>query len=205
MGSDATHWERVYQTKNFDSVSWYTPHLKTSLSIINELKSDKAKSLIDIGGGESTLLDDLILQGHLNLSLIDISTSAVNFLKNRLVEHSDKIKWHTGDITEYSFLDEQFDFWHDRAVFHFLTKAESRQRYTELLSKSIKKGGHVLIATFSDEGPLKCSGLTVERYSVTKLSKELGYNFKLVGSKIEEHHTPFNTTQEFLYCWFRRT
>lgn len=205
MGSDATHWERVYQTKNFDSVSWYTPHLKTSLSIINELKSDKAKSLIDIGGGESTLLDDLILQGHLNLSLIDISTSAVNFLKNRLVEHSDKIKWHTGDITEYSFLGEQFDFWHDRAVFHFLTKAESRQRYKELLSKSIKKGGYVLIATFSADGPLKCSGLTVERYSVTKLSKELGSNFKLVGSKIEEHHTPFNTTQEFVYCWFKRT
>ena len=205
MGSDAPHWERVYQPKNFDSVSWYTPHLKTSLSIINELKPDKTKSLIDIGGGESTLLDDLILQGHLDLSLIDISTSAVSFLKNRLVEHSHKIKWHTGDITEYSFLDEQFDFWHDRAVFHFLTKAESRQRYTELLSKSIKKGGHVLIATFSDEGPLKCSGLTVERYSVTKLSKELGYNFKLVGSKIEKHHTPFNTTQEFLYCWFRRT
>lgn len=205
MGSDATHWERVYQTKNFDSVSWYTPHLKTSLSIINELKPDKTKSLIDIGGGESTLLDDLILQGHLDLSLIDISTSAVSFLKNRLVEHSHKINWHTGDITEYSFLDEQFDFWHDRAVFHFLTKAESRQRYTELLSKSIKKGGHVLIATFSDEGPLKCSGLTVERYNVTKLSKELGYNFKLVGSKIEEHHTPFKTTQEFLYCWFKRT
>jgi SAM-dependent methyltransferase len=203
VNSKDTHWEKVYQTKNFDSVSWYTSHLKSSLSIISELSTDINKSIIDIGGGESTLLDDLIIKGHTNLSVIDISPSAIKFLQNRLKAHLDKIGWHIGDITDYKFSDNQFDLWHDRAVFHFLTDVESRSKYKKLLYKAVKKDGYVVVATFGPDGPLKCSGLTVERYSAKKLDKELGVNFKLLGSKLEEHHTPFNTIQQFLYCWFQ--
>ena len=203
MSSNVKHWEHVYKTKKFDSVSWYKPHLDLSLSIIKELQPNRNKSIMDIGGGQSTLLNDLILEGYTNLNLIDISATAVNFQKKRFKANQEKITWHIGDITKYSFFDQKFDFWHDRAVFHFLTNSTNRKKYKNLLLKSVKKGGHVLISTFGSDGPSKCSGLPVERYNSEKLSKELGKEFKLLGSKLEEHCTPFDTTQQFLYCWFK--
>ena len=201
QGSD--HWENVYRNKQFDAVSWYAPHLSESLRLIQELCPDSTASVIDIGGGESTLVDDLLRSNYLDVSVLDISATAIDFTRQRLGPKAQDVSWRVGDITQYDFGSKQFDLWHDRAVFHFLTEPSARRAYVELVRRSVKPGGHVLMATFGPDGPLKCSGLDVVRYDDQSLHHEFGEGFQMLGSEIAEHNTPMGTRQQFLYCWCR--
>jgi SAM-dependent methyltransferase len=201
----ADHWESVYRNKSFDSVSWYAPHLGDSIRLIEKLCPDKTAAIVDIGGGESTLVDDLLQRHYLDVSVLDISATAIDFTKHRLGSKAQQVGWHVGDITQYDFGSKQFDLWHDRAVFHFLTDTSARQNYVELVRRSVKLGGYVLMATFGPNGPLQCSGLDVVRYTDEQLHHEFGAGFELLGSELDQHNTPMGTSQQFLYCWCRRT
>jgi SAM-dependent methyltransferase len=195
------HWNNVYRSKSHDAMSWYAPHLSESLELIEQYCPDKTAAIIDIGGGESTLVEDLLGKGYLDISVLDISQAALEFTQERLGAKADMVSWHVGDITQYDFGKKQFDVWHDRAVFHFLTTDSARQAYVDLVKRSVKKGGYAVMATFGPKGPVKCSGLDVVRYDEAKLHDEFGRGFELIGSKVTEHHTPMNTDQQFLYCW----
>ena len=203
MAEPKSHWDTVYRTKQFDKVSWYAPHLAESLRLITELVPNKDAAIIDIGGGESTLVDDLLDRGYLDLSVLDISATAIDFTKNRLGQRADAVHWYVSDITRANFEGRRFDLWHDRAVFHFLTDAASRAAYVERVRTSVKPGGFVVMATFGPQGPLKCSGLDVVRYDATALHSEFGDGFSLMGSETELHATPSGASQQFLYCWCR--
>ena len=197
------HWDHVYRNKQFDAVSWYVPHLGESLRLIEQFCPDKTVALVDIGGGESTLVDDLLQRHYLDVSVMDISATAIDFTKQRLGAKASQVSWHAGDITQYDFGSKRFDLWHDRAVFHFLTDPAARHRYVELVRRSVKPGGYVLMATFGPNGPLKCSGLDVVRYDEQSLHHEFGEGFSLQGSELTQHHTPMGSDQQFLYCWCR--
>ena len=199
----AEHWENVYRSKNFDVVSWYAPHLGESLRLIGQLTPDKTAAIVDIGGGESTLVDDLLHCNYLDVSVLDISATAVEFTRQRLGAKAKDVSWHVGNVTQYDFGSKLFDLWHDRAVFHFLTEPSARRAYVELVRRSVKPGGHVLMATFGPDGPLKCSDLDVVRYDDQSLHHEFGEGFQMLGSKLTEHNTPMGIRQQFLYCWCR--
>jgi SAM-dependent methyltransferase len=199
----AEHWENVYRSKNFDVVSWYAPHLGESLRLIGQLTPDKTAAIVDIGGGESTLVDDLLHCNYLDVSVLDISATAVEFTRQRLGAKAKDVSWHVGNVTQYDFGSKLFDLWHDRAVFHFLTEPTARRAYVELVRRSVKPGGHVLMATFGPDGPLKCSDLDVVRYDDQSLHHEFGEGFQMLGSKLTEHNTPMGIRQQFLYCWCR--
>ncbi|MFA6230767.1 MAG: class I SAM-dependent methyltransferase [Rhodanobacter sp.] len=197
------HWERVYQTKSADAVSWYREHLDTSLDMIAEALPDREAAIIDIGGGEATLVDDLLAQGYRKLTVLDISTAAIEVAKQRLSSQATQVTWLAADILQASLPEQHFDLWHDRALFHFLTTAEQRATYVHQLTRSLKPGGHVIIATFSLQGPEQCSGLDVLRYDAASLLHALGPRFDLIDSALELHRTPFGTTQSFTYCHCR--
>jgi ubiquinone/menaquinone biosynthesis C-methylase UbiE len=201
MTDKIQHWENVYSKKKFNDVSWYAPHLNESLALIQSLASNKNASIIDVGGGESTLVDDLLHQDYEQLSVLDISRAAITFTQNRLAENSTKVNWYIGDVTQIQLPEKTFDIWHDRAVFHFLTQEADRKAYVEQVKKTVKVGGYVVMATFGPEGPLQCSGLDVVRYTATDLHQQFDKGFELLGSDINTHQTPFNTVQQFLYCW----
>jgi SAM-dependent methyltransferase len=203
MIHSADHWENVYRSKNFDAVSWYAPHLGESLRLIEQLCPDKTAAIVDVGGGESTLVDDLLHRHYLDLSVLDISAAAIEFTKRRVGAKAKQVNWHVGDITRYSFGEKKFTLWHDRAVFHFLTDPAARQEYVDLVRSSVKPGGYVLMATFGPNGPLKCSGLDVVRYDEKSLHNEFGEGFSLQGSELTQHRTPMGSDQQFLYCWCR--
>ncbi len=203
MIHSADHWENVYRNKNFDAVSWYAPHLGESLRLIEQLCPDKTAAIVDVGGGESTLVDDLLHRHYLDLSVLDISAAAIEFTKRRVGAKAKQVNWHVGDITRYSFGEKKFTLWHDRAVFHFLTDPAARQEYVDLVRSSVKPGGYVLMATFGPNGPLKCSGLDVVRYDEKSLHNEFGEGFSLQGSELTQHQTPIGADQQFLYCWCR--
>ena len=204
MTDQKKHWGNVYQTKLPDQVSWFQPHLAKSLKLISESGIDKGANIIDVGGGASTLADDLLAKGFSQVTILDISVQALNQSKKRLGKKAKSITCLEADILKASLPASSFDLWHDRAVFHFLTKVEDRKAYLEVLKQSLKPNGFVVIATFSLEGPCKCSGLEVSRYSSETLSKELGKEFKLVSSLNECHKTPFGASQNFVYCLFQR-
>lgn len=197
------HWEKVYQTKAPDAVSWFAPHLETSLNLIEQAVPDKQSTIIDVGGGEATLVDDLLVRGYQNISVLDISQTAINVAKNRIGEVEKNIQWYCADITLARLPESYFDVWHDRAVFHFLIEPEQRSAYIKQVMKSVKLGGHVIISTFGLGGPEKCSGLEVVRYDAHELHDQFGRNFNLIKSSTEIHHTPFGTNQQFLYCYCR--
>lgn len=197
------HWDNIYRSKPFDAVSWYTPHLGESLRLIEHLCPDKTAAMVDIGGGESTLVDDLLHRGYLDVSVLDISSAAVQFTQHRLGDKAKQINWHVGDITRYDFGRKQFDLWHDRAVFHFLTDEAERCAYVAQVRRAVKPGGYVLMATFGPNGPLQCSGLDVVRYDDQRLHHEFGDGFCMMGSELTHHHTPMGKDQQFLYCWCR--
>ncbi len=197
------HWEKVYQTKAPDAVSWFAPHLETSLKLIEKAIPDKESTIIDVGGGEATLVDDLLARGYQNISVLDISQTAIDVAKNRIGEAEKYIQWYCADITSAKLPESYFDVWHDRAVFHFLTEETQRMRYVEQVMRSVKHGGSVIISTFGPEGPEKCSGLDVVRYDSENLHGQFGKTFKLINSTTELHQTPMGTTQQFLYCFCR--
>jgi SAM-dependent methyltransferase len=197
------HWESVYQTKSPEQTSWYQPHLEMSLDWIIEAAPDRSSSILDVGGGESTLVDDLLNRGYSNLTVLDLAESAIRKTQARLSAAGQSVRWFTGDITEIRLPAGGFDLWHDRAVFHFLTEQPQRAAYLRQLAASLRTGGHVILATFGPDGPKKCSGLSVRRYSVHGLQLELGPQFQLEKSTIVEHRTPFGTMQQFVYCRFK--
>ena len=199
-----THWENIYHTKDFAQVSWFKPHLTASLEIILGLAIQKGDPVIDVGGGASTLVDDLLEAGFQDITILDISKKALEVSQKRLGQQSKKIKWIEGDVTQTELPEQHYEIWHDRAVFHFLTNSEDRRRYIDALEYSLKAGGHVIVATFSLKGPERCSGLEIVRYSPESLQLELGKRFKLIKSFAESHKTPFGTTQEFMYGHFQK-
>jgi 2-polyprenyl-3-methyl-5-hydroxy-6-metoxy-1,4-benzoquinol methylase len=197
------HWEQIYTTKAPDQVSWYRAHLETSLGLIKRSVSDRRASIIDVGGGESSLVDDLLEQGFQNITVLDVSQAAIDVNKKRLGERAADVHWIVADITGVELVPRAYDVWHDRAVFHFLTAPEQRTAYVRQVVNSVKPGGHVIVSTFGPEGPTKCSGLDVVRYDAESLRDEFGARFRLVESSKELHHTPSGTTQQFLYCYCR--
>lgn len=197
------HWETVYQTKAANAVSWYRPHLDTSLDLIAQAVPDRDAAIIDIGGGEATLVDDLLARGYRQLSVLDISPAAIDVAKQRLGNRATQVTWLAADVLQASLPQQHFDLWHDRALFHFLTTAEQRAAYVHQLIRTLKPGGHVVIATFGPQGPERCSGLEVVRYDAASLQLALGSRFELINSLPELHHTPFGTTQSFTYCHCR--
>jgi len=195
------HWENVYATKAPDAVSWYRPHLETSLALIERAANARTAAIIDVGGGESTLVDDLLLRGYQNITVLDVSQTAIDVTKRRLGSAAEQVRWLVGDITEIELEQGAYDVWHDRAVFHFLIETEHRNAYVRQVARSVRPGGHVIVSTFGPEGPAKCSGLDVMRYDAGSLHEEFGARFRLVESSKELHRTPFGTTQQFLYCY----
>lgn len=195
-----SHWESVYQTKAPDAVSWYRQHLDRSLALIQAVAPDYSASIIDVGGGESTLVDDLLARGYRNISVLDISQTAIDVARSRTGEKGRHVTWLVGDITRVELPKQHYDIWHDRAVFHFLTRSEDRSAYVRQVAWAMRPGGHVIVATFGPEGPQKCSGLDVMRYDADSLHEEFGASFRLIDSTTEIHQTPFGTTQQFLYC-----
>lgn len=156
-----------------------------------------------LGGGESTLVDDLLARGYQNISVLDVSQTAIEVTRKRLKEAAERVRWIVGDVTRVALDAKAYDVWHDRAVFHFLTSNEQRAAYVERVVKAVKAGGHVIVGTFGPGGPTKCSGLDVMRYDADSLHDEFGRHFRLVESSKELHETPFGTTQQFLYCYCR--
>ena len=197
------HWESVYGKKAPTEVSWFRPHLDTSLSLIQRVASERSAAIIDVGGGESTLVDDLLSIGYDNLAVLDISRVAMEHTEQRLGSAGSLVKWLVGDITEIGLAKQAYDVWHDRAVFHFLTEADQRLAYVRQVAAAVKPGGHVIVGAFGLDGPSKCSGLDVARYDAGSLHGEFGTGFRLMESRQELHQTPFGTTQPFLYCYCR--
>ena len=197
------HWERIYGTKAPEAVSWYRPHLDISLHLIERTAPDLSASIIDVGGGESTLVDDLLARGYKNLTVLDVSQTAVDVSKKRLGAASDRVKWLVADITKAELAPRAYDVWHDRAVFHFLTTSDEREAYVRQVAHAVKPGGYVIVSTFGPEGPTKCSGLDVVRYDAESLHNQFGVHFNLLDHSEELHRTPSGTVQQFLYCLCR--
>lgn len=197
------HWENVYQTKAVDEVSWYRPHLETSLRLIEDAAPDRGSAVIDVGGGEATLVDDLVSRGYIDVTVLDISQAAIEVAKDRLGFAAAPVHWITGDITSVELEAARYDLWHDRAVFHFLTSADDRAAYVRQVARAVRLGGHVIVATFGLDGPEKCSGLDVVRYDAENLHGEFGPKFRLLDSVTEVHETPWGTPQQFMYCFCR--
>ena len=159
-----THWESIYGSKAPDAVSWYRPHLEVSLDLIERCAAGASASIIDVGAGESTLVDDLVSQGYREITVLDVSKTAIEATKQRLGRSAEYVRWMLGDITQVSLRPQSFDVWHDRAVFHFLTELTQREAYVRSVLNAVRPGGYVIVSTFGPEGPTKCSGLDVIRY-----------------------------------------
>ena len=201
MGKE--HWGSIYSTKGVKEVSWFQEKPQTSLDLISSLKLNKQASIIDIGGGDGFLVDELLKLSYTNITVLDIQKNAINRAKERLGEEGNKVKWIISDITEFNPT-EKYDIWHDRAVFHFLTEDSDIEKYKNLVNVNVKKNGYFILATFSDEGPNKCSGLEICKYSELDLQKQFEEAFNVVDSFKENHNTPFGTTQNFTFSVFQK-
>jgi 2-polyprenyl-3-methyl-5-hydroxy-6-metoxy-1,4-benzoquinol methylase len=197
------HWDNIYRQKAPDGVSWYRPRLESSLALIEKVAPAHDMSIIDVGGGESTLVDDLLAWGYQHITVLDVSQTAIDVTKKRLGSSADRVHWLAADISKVELPCADFDVWHDRAVFHFLTATEQRTAYVRQVARAVKPGGHVLVSTFGPEGPTHCSGLEIVRYDADSLHEEFGVRFQMLESFKELHNTPFGTTQQFLYCLCR--
>jgi SAM-dependent methyltransferase len=198
------HWEAVYERKAPDAVSWYRPHLERSLAFVEAAALAPGAPIIDVGGGASTLVDDLVERGFTNVTVLDISSSAIEAARRRLGERSHLVRWVVGDVSEIGFAPGVYEFWHDRAVFHFLRDQSARRRYVAKVRDAVKPGGWVLAATFGPNGPSECSGLDVTRYDADELYAEFGTDFERIDTAVEIHRTPWGAEQEFVYCCCRR-
>jgi SAM-dependent methyltransferase len=198
------HWEQVYTTKSTDSVSWYEAHATRSLHHIHETGLPVSASIIDVGGGASTLVDDLLGEGFSSLTVLDLSAAALSAARSRLGERAECVTWIEANITDVVLPAEAYDLWYDRACFHFLTARQERRAYISALHRAVKADGYVIIATFADDGPPQCSGLPVMRYSPAELHAEIGQTFTLLRQEREDHLTSSGAVQKFIYCSFRR-
>ena len=198
------HWEKVYSTKAEDEVSWFQEHAELSLKLIRESGAPQSASIIDVGGGASTLVDDLLANGYKNVTVLDLSGAALAKAKTRLGNQGSHVRWLEANVIEVELPTQSYDVWHDRAVFHFLTSAEDRFNYVQAVLRSVKPGGLVIVATFAENGPTMCSGLPVKRYNANELHQEFGEPFLLLGHEKESHHTPAGNEQNFVYCFCRK-
>ena len=199
------HWEQVYSTKKSDNVSWFQPHAELSTRLIRESCPQRDAAIIDVGGGASTLVDDLLEAGYAQLTVLDLSHAALAESRRRLGVRGDSVQWLEADITRAEFEPHSFDLWHDRAVFHFLTALEDRIAYVRQVLRAVKPGGYVVMATFGSNGPTQCSGLPVMRYAPNELHAQFGGAFTLLAHEEPLHHTPSGTDQQFIYCMCRKS
>jgi len=197
------HWENIYKDKSPLEVSWYQKAPTISLELIKKLSLNNSDFIIDIGGGASKLVDCLIEDGFINITVLDLSSNALAHTQQRLGEKSSLVEWKVEDVTKF-VAGHKYDLWHDRAVFHFLTDKNDREKYRQVLEASINIGGHIIIAAFSVGGPTKCSGLDIVQYDREKLKSELGDNFTFIEEKFEKHVTPAGKEQAFGYYIFTK-
>lgn len=198
------HWEHIYETKAPTQVSWYQSHPELSLQFIQRTHVTQTEPILDVGGGASTLVDDLLSTGFQQIAVLDISAAALNLARQRLGVRAAEVTWLEADILHAALPRHFYRVWHDRAVFHFLTRPEDRRRYVEVVQQAVQPGGHVIVATFALGGPARCSGLEVIRYSPDSLHDEFGSDFELENSLAETHQTPFGSEQKFIYCYCRK-
>lgn len=197
------HWDDTYEQRGSANVSWFRQHLDLSLALIRQAAPSRDAAIIDIGGGASTLVDDLLGADYHDVTVLDLSPAALAVAKNRLGPAGAGVTWIDGDITKVELPTSRYDLWHDRAVFHFLTSPIKRERYVAAVRHALKPGGHVIMATFALDGPEKCSGLPVARYSAGSLHAQFGEQFELLDSRHETHVTPAGKEQRFVYCFCR--
>jgi ubiquinone/menaquinone biosynthesis C-methylase UbiE len=198
------HWESIYSTTATPSLSWYQRHAHRSLDFIKRIGLSRNAKILDVGGGDSLLVDDLLGMGYNDITVLDVSAAALNRARSRLGQAATgRVTWLESDITEADLRSQEFDIWHDRAVFHFLTTPAERNAYIASVQRAVRPGGHVVVATFAEDGPTRCSGLPVERYSAVELHETFGSDFQLVRSEREIHRTPAGLDQQFTYCWCR--
>jgi SAM-dependent methyltransferase len=197
------HWETVFTTKAENEVSWYQNEPKTSIQLIQACKVSKDAKIIDMGGGDSYLIDSLLDLGYTNLFLVDISAAAIERAKKRLGDKAKKVTFIVSDSL-YFQSDEKFDVWHDRASFHFFTTANNIEQYKTNMITNSTKNGHLILGTFSEDGPLKCSGLSISQYSVEKMEAVFGEDFELENCFTEDHETPFDSVQNFIFCHYKK-
>lgn len=195
-----SHWERVYASRSPDTVSWYQPHATLSLALIRRIGAGAATRIIDVGGGASTLVDDLLASRLGEVTVLDISAGALLLAQQRLGAQAARVHWITGDITKVPLAPASYDVWHDRAVFHFLTAPADRAAYVAQVRRAVRPGGHVIVAAFGPHGPAQCSGLPVVRYEPGALHAQFGSHFELLEHQSEEHRTPAGAIQQFVYC-----
>jgi SAM-dependent methyltransferase len=204
MDDRKNHWEAVFADKPSEELAWYQPHLQLSLELTQATDLPEDASILDVGGGDSTLVDDLLAAGFSNLSVLDISTNAIQRNQRRLEQRASRVTWIEGDITQVDLPAGAYHLWHDRATFHYLTDPLERGLYVLAARRALASGGYLIIATFSLDGPEKCSGLPVMRYNSHTLSRELGSHFALLQSRPEIHRTPWGEEQLFQYSLFRK-
>lgn len=197
------HWETIYQTKELKDVSWFQPNPETSLAFFKQFNVPLTASIIDIGGGDSFLVDHLLDLGYTHITVLDISESAIERAKERLGEKADKVKWIIADAATFH-PSEKYDFWHDRAAFHFLTDENEITHYLETAQHFINPEGILVIGTFSEQGPKKCSGIDIKQYSENTMTERLKKYFDKIKCITVDHKTPFDTIQNFVFCSFRK-
>ncbi|MCF8237809.1 MAG: class I SAM-dependent methyltransferase [Saprospiraceae bacterium] len=197
------HWEKVYQTRESADSSWYQPTPKTALDYLNQFKIPLHAKIIDIGGGDSLLVDHLLDLGYKFITVLDISERAIERAKKRLGERGAAVQWIVADAADLH-LTEQYDVWHDRAAFHFLTKEEEVTHYLEAAYRHIRPGGLLILGTFSEQGPTRCSGLDIKQYSESSMTARLAKYFDKIECKTVDHVTPAKTVQNFIFCSFRK-
>ena len=203
MQNKKSHWENVFATKQPNEVSWTQQYPKTAMDYLENLNLSKTANIIDIGGGDSNFVDALLNNGYQNIWVLDISEFALERAKKRLGDKANSVNWIVSDITEFK-PEVTFDFWHDRAVFHFLTEEESINKYVAIIGNSINQNGNFLLGTFSENGPLKCSGLEIKQYSENAMKQTFNQSFEAINCFTENHTTPFDTTQNFQFCGFKK-
>jgi ubiquinone/menaquinone biosynthesis C-methylase UbiE len=197
------HWENIYKTKELKDVSWYQPIPKTSLDFLKQFHIPTTAKIIDVGGGDSFLVDHLLNLGYQDITVLDISEQALNKAKLRLGSLSDKVKWIVADASNFTPT-EKYDFWHDRAAFHFLTQENDIETYIETVQQSIQPDGILVIGTFSEVGPKKCSGIDIKQYSKKGLTDQFKKYFKKIKCITADHKTPFDSIQNFVFCSFKK-
>ncbi len=197
------HWENIYQTKELKDVSWFEPTPETSLTFFKQFNVPKDAKIIDVGGGDSFLVDNLLNQGYTDITVLDISEAALNRAKERLGESATNVKWIVADAASFEPT-EKYDFWHDRAAFHFLTEEKEIAAYLDTVQKSLTPKGILIIGTFSENGPKKCSGIDIKQYSEETMIAQLTKYFDKIKCITVDHKTPFDTIQNFVFCSFRK-
>lgn len=197
------HWENIYKTKDVKDTSWYQPIPETSLNFFKQFNVPLNAKIIDIGGGNSLLVDHLLDAGYTDVTVLDISETALDIARKRLGEKATKVKWIVADASVFK-PSEKYDFWHDRAAFHFLTKDEEIKNYLDTIQKSINPSGILVIGTFSEKGPKKCSGIEIRQYTEDSMKEWLKKYFDKIHCLSVDHKTPFDTLQNFVFCSFRK-